>query len=284
MAKEGNTTRPFASRGFYSSTNPAYFIQCGESYSEAAERCESHDECEVAYTSRLCSQCSDGYFSSDEECHKCKGATGPGPLIALLIVVGIFLSTLFWLLLSEAAASHPSSNDHFEHVTRISPSGIRWLCGWILRLWREALLMVTELAAVVVLSLFGLRETFEVVVLAVAFAILTTYLTVSRVISIRAALSAPPPPPLSRSLLHDPHHDGGLVEPLMRDSRANSSATAVSEAAEEEIESQVLHVESIIKVVIIYLQQTLSAILGTFSVEWTGSMLRWKRRVSKSLA
>ena len=263
----GNTALPYAAPGFYSSTNLAYFIPCGVSQEEGEERCKGHDECERAYTSRLCSQCAPNYFASDESCHKCKGQTGPSPLIALLVVIAIFLATLFWLLLSEAADS--SSNPHHHNLSHppIPRSGIRWLWGWIVHLWREALLMLTELAALVVLTLFGLRETFEVVVLGIAFVILTTYLTISRIVSLRVAFSTP-----SSSPTHNNRDDADpLHEPLMiRDLRAQSSS-ALSELAEEEIETHVLHVESIIKVMIIYLQ-TLSAILSTFSVEWTGSM------------
>ncbi|KNC47946.1 uncharacterized protein AMSG_11797 [Thecamonas trahens ATCC 50062] len=263
----GNSSWPYAAHGFYSSSSPRYFIECGEDEEEAEARCLGHDLCGQEYADRLCSACRDGFYRAGEDCHGCGRVSGPGALAGGGFVIATFLCVLFWVLLSEQSIGQGEGRVHGQLARAPGLRGlIRWAAQWAMLLWREALLMVAETAAVLALVLIGLGEAYELAVLFVGLSVVVVFLGVRRAAAHNAAAA-----------------DGRQVYSSVQSGGSAES----SSSAESEVSLEVEHVEAAMKTSVIFLQ-TLATINEAFDeVKWTSwgqRLLRGAQRINVQIS
>ena len=249
----GNTTAPVAAPGFYSSSSPIDFISCSHDRHSALARCLGEDRCGAVFAERLCAGCAPAHYAAGPTCSRCH-VDGSAAAVSETVAIVLVLFLLIWLLLSAPAAHTPPVHD--AHAA--DPSTRLTLCALAVLLWREALIMLVEVVGLVLLAQFGIGESFEVVVLALALALLTLYLGLSRVVAVYFTRNGQCAPASGLQT--------GVRERLLG---AHLGGTHGDDDVHHthNHDGHVLGIESIVKSLVIYIQ-TLVAVLSIGDVEW----------------
>ena len=156
---EGGSELPIASPGWYPSSTVGVFVPCP---SEGA--CTGGEElCEEGRTGRVCGACEKGWYARQGECAKCRSSESgaqmgfAGVLMGVAGLVGIFVCRRG--VVKEDGADSVQHGGHEGSVSHMS------VVGWVLEMWRLIAASVLEICVVLLLAVYGLAETWELIVL-----------------------------------------------------------------------------------------------------------------------
>ena len=266
----GHLVAPYALPGWYNSSSARYFLKCPGEGALPDKRCIGNSHCGIGYDRRLCSRCSNGYFAEDSGvCARCH-ENGPAPLVLFLLVLATFLAMLFWLLL---AGDNPS----IALMRKDRSSRSSWLrrsAHLCIVLWKEAFLVLIEVAALALMAVMGLRETSEVFIIGCGLFVLSAYLCLARIRGYQQALRNMQETSGARE------SSVGFISVASATDSLLFSSTGQGMLEEVEVEEVVVHIESLIKVLVVHFQ-VLAAITSLFDGEWTAAVAGAKTVLEK---